>query len=299
MQIKKTYIFLRRNSTVVHYISIIMIKIENLRFNYSKCQVFDNLTIDFEKGKIYGLLGQNGVGKTTLLKLMAGLLKIQAGDCYINGFVPFKREPDFLSDIYYLPEDFAGQDIEVNRYAANRGAFYSRYDAEKFDALLKEFEIDGSRKFTKMSFGQQKKAILAFALSVNAKLLLLDEPSNGLDIPSKTQFRRVISAAANDENCIIISTHQVRDMENLIDPIIILERNGVMLHQSLERISEKLLFRLSDTNTGENIIYSEPVVGGYAIVEENKTGETTKVNIEALFNTVLLNRGKINEIFKT
>jgi ABC-2 type transport system ATP-binding protein len=275
-----------------------MVNIKNLKFNYPKCQVFSDLTLQLEKGKIYGLLGQNGVGKTTLLKIMTGLLKMQSGECNINGYAPFKREPDFLSDVYFLPEDFTGQDIEVKRYAANRGAFYPKYDAEKFETLLKEFEIDGSRKFTKMSLGQQKKAIIAFALSVNTKLLLMDEPSNGLDIPSKSQFRRVISGASNDENCIIISTHQVRDMENLIDPLIILDQSGVLLHEFIERISEKLTFKLSANGEGNNVIYSEAVVGGYAIVEENINNEVTKVNIEAVFNTVLQNREKIKNIFK-
>ena len=273
-----------------------MITISNLDFSYSKTSVFRGLTMRLEAGKIYGLLGQNGVGKTTLLKIMAGLLNAKHGSCEVLGRIPFKREPDFLADVYFVPEDFVGPDIVVNQYAKRRGEFYPNYDESKFSHLLSEFEVDGTKKFTKLSFGQQKKAILAFALSTNTKLLLMDEPSNGLDIPSKTQFRKAMSQSANDENCIVISTHQVRDLENLIDPIVILDNNGVILNESIERISEKLRFRLS-TKEEVQAIYNEPTLGGYVVVEENLEGAESKVNIESLFNATLLNKAHIMNLF--
>jgi len=274
-----------------------MVNINDLNFSYSNTSVFSKLTIKLEAGKIYGLLGQNGVGKTTLLKIIAGLLKIEHGTYDVLGSTPFDRDPDFLADMYFVPEDFVGPDTIVNQYAKLRGEFYPKYDEHKFASLLSEFEVDGSKKFTKLSFGQQKKAILAFALSTNTKLLLMDEPSNGLDIPSKTQFRKAMSQSANDESCIVISTHQVRDLENLIDPIVILDNNGVVLNEPIEKISEKLHFRLS-TKIEDQAIYSEPTLGGYVVVEENTEGLESKVNIESLFNATLQNKTRIMNLFK-
>jgi len=273
-----------------------MLKIENLNFSYSKHEVLKEINLNLECGKIYGLLGQNGVGKTTLLKIMSGLLKPKSGVCNVLGFNPFKREPGFLQELFFIPEDFVGPDIEVNQYAALRGAFYPKYDGFKFSKLLTDFEVDGRSRFTKLSFGQQKKAIIAFALSTNTKLVLMDEPSNGLDIPSKSQLRRVIAQASTDESCIVISTHQVRDLENLIDPIIILDTNDVLVNASVEEISSKLKFEFRDTPDTE-ALYNEPTLGGYLTVNRNETGVESKVNIETLFNAVLINKKTIKQIF--
>lgn len=273
-----------------------MVTIENLHFSYSRHTVFNGVTMKLEAGKIYGLLGQNGVGKTTLLKIISGLLRVKSGSCRVMEHNPFNREPGFLGELYFIPEDFTGPDMEVNKFARLRGEFYPNYDENKFSRLMTEFEVNGNEKFTRLSFGQQKKAIIAFSLSTNTKLILMDEPSNGLDIPSKAQLRRVISQASSDETCIIISTHQVRDLENLIDPIIILDKNGVLLNATIEEISRKLCFELSPM-PGEGAIYNEPALGGYIVVDRNRSGEECKVNIEALFNAVLLNKKLIKDIF--
>jgi ABC-2 type transport system ATP-binding protein len=273
-----------------------MVTIENLNFNYSKHPVFKDISLSLEAGKIYGLLGQNGVGKTTLLKIMSGLLKLKSGNCKIMDFTPYDRKPGFLKELFFIPEDFVGPDVVVNDYAKLRGAFYPNYDANKFNRLMTDFDVDGNSKFTKLSFGQQKKSIIAFALSTNTKLILMDEPSNGLDIPSKSQLRKVISQACTDESCIVISTHQVRDLENLIDPIIILDKNAVLLNESIESISSKLIFDFSSTPT-DNAIFCEPTLGGYLVVNRNTTNQESKVNIEALFSAVLLNKQIIKDIF--
>ncbi|MFA5850090.1 MAG: ABC transporter ATP-binding protein [Bacteroidales bacterium] len=275
-----------------------MVTIQNLNFNYSKHLVFKDISLTLETGKIYGLLGQNGVGKTTLLKIMSGLLKLKSGSCTIMGYDPFDRKPGFLQEIFFIPEDFVGPDIVVNDFARLRGQFYPNYDANKFSRLMTDFEVNGNSKFTQLSFGQQKKAIIAFALSTNTKLILLDEPSNGLDIPSKSQLRKVISQASTQESCIVISTHQVRDLENLIDPIIILDKNAVLLNESIENISKELNFSFSNT-PANNALYCEATLGGYLVVQRNTTNEESKVNIEALFNSVLTNKQKIREIFNS
>jgi len=273
-----------------------MVSIENLNFNYSKHPVFKDISLSLEAGKIYGLLGQNGVGKTTLLKIMSGLLKLKSGNCTIMGYTPFDRKPGFLQDLFFIQEDFVGPDVVVNEYARLRGDFYPNYDANKFGRLMTDFDVNRNDKFTRMSFGQQKKSIIAFALATNTKLILMDEPSNGLDIPSKSQLRKVISQACSEESCIVISTHQVRDLENLIDPIIILDKNAVLLNESIENISQKLFFDFSSTPVND-ALYCEPTLGGYLIVKRNNERDECKVNIEALFNAVLLNKQTIKDIF--
>ena len=278
--------------------TIFMINIENLSFSYSRHTVFSNINLNLEAGKIYGLLGQNGVGKTTLLKIIGGFLKLKTGKCEVMGFTPFERNPMFFEQMFFIPEDFSAPDIVVNKYAKLRGEFYPNYDENKFHTLMTEFDVNGNSKFTKLSFGQQKKALIAFALSTNTKLILMDEPSNGLDIPSKAQLRKVISQASNDQSCIVISTHQVRDLENLIDPIIILDSNGVLLNETIDRISEKLVFRFN-TKSSKDCLWSESSPGGYVNVEKNIEAEESRVNIEALFNATLSNKEVIRNIFNS
>ena len=149
-----------------------------------------------------------------------------------------------------------------------------------------------------MSHGQTKKAAITFALSTNADLLLMDEPSNGLDIPSKTIFRQVMAQYCHDNTCAVISTHQVRDLENLIDPIIILDNRAVLLNASLETISQKLYFTL-ETIIPEHALYHEPTLGGNLCVSINNDNDfESKVNLEALFNASMKNKETFKQLFK-
>lgn len=275
-----------------------MVNIENLEFSYPKHQVFKGIDLKLEEGKIYGLLGQNGVGKTTLLKIISGLLKSNGGKCTVDGWNPFERQPEFLKELFYVPEDFVGPDEAVEVFAKHLGVFYPNFDLDRFFRMMAVFEVNPADKFTKMSYGQAKKSIISVALALRTKLLLMDEPSNGLDIPSKSQLRRVIAQCADDSSTIIISTHQVRDLENLIDPIIILDNiEGVLLNASIEKISQKLYFSL-DSAKDETALYSEPTLGGYMKVNLNSDEKESKVNIEALFNAVLCNKKTMIELFK-
>jgi ABC-2 type transport system ATP-binding protein len=274
-----------------------MIKINNLSFKYGKKEVLNDISMKLEAGKIYGLLGENGVGKTTLLKIISGLQKPWKGSCSVFGEDPFKRTPSFLSRIFYLPEEleFIQNDYSIRYFAKINAPFYPKFDKEKFETILKEFEVEGDKKLNKLSYGQVKKAALSFAIATNAELLLLDEPSNGLDIPSKTLFRRIIVQYVSDNTCTLISTHQVRDLENLIDPIIILDNKAVLINASLEKISEKLYFGLY-SSVPANALYSEPTPGGYLCVMQNEEMGESKVNIEALFNATMHHKTLIREL---
>lgn len=273
-----------------------MIRIENLAFSYGQAPVIKNITMTLEEGRIYGLLGENGVGKTTLLTLLAGLKKPQAGTIVSDGMVPYDRKPDFLAAQYYLPDEVAPVAMTAEQYAKSVGCFWPRFDFNKFRELMQLFETDATKRMDKMSAGQLKKTYISFALACNVRHLLMDEPTNGLDIPSKTQFRSAITRYTAEDSVIVISTHQVRDLENIIDPIVILDRQDVLLSASIAEITEKLYFDYGTTLNPDSL-YTEQLPGGFIQVYANPDGAESKVNIEALFNTVHRHKDLVKAMF--
>lgn len=273
-----------------------MISIKDLGFTYGGKAVLKNITMKLEEGRIYGLLGQNGVGKTTLLTLLCGLKKPQLGLIDVDGQKPYDREPSLLWNQYYLSDEVPAMNMKAADYAKNYGKFWEGFDMDKFMEVMAVLENDPTQKMTRMSFGQLKKTYIAFALACNTKYLFMDEPTNGLDIPSKAQFRKAVTKYTREDSVILLSTHQVRDLENIIDPIIILDRQDVLLNASLEEISEKLYFDYSSERI-EGALYSEMIPGSCVQVCLNQTGEDSKVNIEALFNTVHQHKELIKGIF--
>lgn len=273
-----------------------MITINNLAFSYGDNVVLKDISMKLEEGRIYGLLGENGVGKTTLLTLLAGLKKADEGSVDIDGYVPFDRKPSFLSKIYYLPDEVAAVKSKALDYAADQGQFWTDFDLDKFRKIMEIFENDENMRMDRMSYGQLKKTYISFALACNARYLLMDEPTNGLDIPSKAQFRKAVSKYTSDDSTLLISTHQVRDLEALIDPIIILDRRDVLLNASIDEITQKLYFDYSSA-VDDEALYSETIPGGCIQVLKNITGSESKVNIEALFNTVHMHKDLIKDMF--
>lgn len=278
-----------------------MIKINDLGFTYGKSDkpegyVLKNISMNLVEGRIYGLLGENGVGKTTLLTLLCGLKKPQIGSIDTDGHNPYKREPSFLADQYFLSDEVAPVRMKAIDYANNYGKFWERFDLNIFVELMEIFENDPNRKMDKMSFGQLKKTYIAFALACGTKYLFMDEPTNGLDIPSKAQFRKAVMKYTREDSVLLISTHQVRDLENIIDPIIILDKKEVLLNATVQEITEKLYFDYSNEKS-EDCLYSEIIPGGSIQVKLNQTEEESKVNIEALFNTVHQHKELIKGIF--
>lgn len=273
-----------------------MINIDNLRFSYGSSCVLDGITMTLEPGRIYGLLGENGVGKTTLLTLICGLKNTQSGSISIDGRTPYKREPVLFSEISYIPDEVAPLHCTAASWAKSSGIFRPNFKYEKFLQIANEFEIDVNMMMDKMSNGQLKKAYISFVLACGTRYILMDEPTNGLDIPSKAQFRTAIMKHTSEDSTIVISTHQVRDLENIIDPVIILDRQAVLLNATISEISSKLYFDYGTEIHPDNL-YMEQLPGGFIQVRPNTTGEESKVNIEALFNAVHKHKDLIKAMF--
>jgi len=277
-----------------------MVQIENLCFSYSKkAKLFDQLNLLLLPGNIYGLLGKNGAGKSTLLKIITGLLFPENGKLNVVGHQPMNRYPQFLREIYFVPEEFYLPSININCFVRLHSPFYPRFNHNLFKEYISEFKIPQDQKLSDMSYGQKKNFLLSFGLATDCKLLVLDEPTNGLDIPSKSLFRKIVANAIHEERSFIISTHQVRDMENLIDPIVILDEGEIVLFENCEQISRKIAIKKEkELPESDGIIFSEASLGGYTIVKENTFEEETNLNLEILFNAVVNNKSKIIEIFK-
>ncbi len=263
-----------------------MIVTENLSFAYRRnSTVLESLTFTLSSGHIYGLLGSNATGKTTLLKLLSGFVAPASGTIKVMDKVPFSRKPSFLADMFFVSDEVEVPNMNMERYVKMTAPFYPKFNMEEFESYMREFNVSLTERISDLSYGQRKKAIISFALACNTRLLLMDEPTNGLDIPSKGQFRRVISDIASEDRCIIISTHQVRDLDSLIDAVIIINNKSLLINDSLYNISQRL--RCSKVNQGDKPLYSEPNAAGEWGIMANPDGVEGDIDIELLFNATL------------
>lgn len=278
-----------------------MIKVTGLSFGYNRKKLlYQDLTMTMKNGRIYGLLGKNGAGKSTLLKNIAGTLFPVKGSVLIDDKVPGKRQPSFLRTIYYIPEEVHVPATSLKQYINLFAVFYPSFSLTLLHEYLKELEVVVPEKLNALSFGQQKKFIIAFALACNTKVLLMDEPTNGLDIPSKAQFRKLIASVMHENRIILISTHQTRDLENLIDEVIIIDNGHLLMQASMEEITQKFYFdTVSDITDCGKVIYAEKQLKGTAIVRDNHTGKDSRTNLEYLFNGVTQQPALANEILLT
>ena len=285
-----------------------MVDLQGITFGYGKRErLFDRLDLALAPGNVYGLLGRNGAGKTTLLRLMAGLLFPKEGSARAAGEEVRRRTPSFLRELYFVPEEFHTPALTPLELARLYGVFYPRFDHDAMARHLAGLEVDPQRNMTAMSYGQKKKVLLAFAVATDCRLLILDEPTNGLDIPAKGQFRRLLAGAAADDRVIVVSTHQVRDLEHLIDPIVILEQGRIVFQHSVEEISAALAVRdaaaVGPPDDGE-ALYVEPGTGmggapsGRALVAAGSAARAeTAVDIELLFNSVVADHRRVAAAF--
>ena len=266
-----------------------MIKLHELHFRYrnSPREVLDNVTLRFPAGRIVGLLGKNGTGKSTLLYLMAGLLHPQRGTVRFGAHHVADRTPEMLSDLFVVPEHIELPAIRLSRFVELHRAFYPNFSDELLNENLQHFDLTPEVNLGALSTGQLKKAYISFALATGTRLLLMDEPTNGLDIPSKAQFRRTVAASMSEERTIVISTHQVHDVEHLIDHIVMLKEHQVGLNIDLDELGR--LLRFEQRAYGEDlsdVLYAENSLAGMAVIVPNREETSSQVNLELLFNAL-------------
>jgi ABC-2 type transport system ATP-binding protein len=277
-----------------------MVKIENLTFWYSKQnRIFEKLNLELNAGHIYGLLGKNGAGKTTLLKLICGLSFPKSGTVTLDGLIPARREPGFLADIFLVPEEISVPSLTPGKFADIHSGFYPEFDPAQFGEFLEKFKLDADQNCSGMSHGQKRKAMIAFALATNTRYLFLDEPTSGLDIPSKAAFRSMLAASFSEEKTIILSTHMVRDLESLIDSVIILENRRIILNQTLDQIAQKMTFsHFSLSSSPGEMIYSVKSELGPTTISLNPSGIAGNMDLEALFSACINIPDKISTYFE-
>ncbi|WP_303319134.1 ABC transporter ATP-binding protein [Flavivirga abyssicola] len=250
--------------------------------------LFSDLSFNQKKGSILGLLGKNAAGKSTLFNLLAGLIEPKQGVLRVNGFNPFKRNPKFLINIFLVPEEPFYPSLSINAYLKAYTPLYKNFDLKKMHQILHEFKLNEKDKLQDISHGQKKKFIIAFALSTNCKMLLLDEPTNGLDIHSKSIFRKVLVNSIDEDQLVIISTHQVQDIETIIDKIVIIENGEIVFDKGIWAISEKLQFKkMTSLLECPEALYHEKCLGGYNVISPVVGGEETNVDIELLYKAII------------
>ena len=277
-----------------------MITVENLSFTYrkSKRAVLHDFSLSFESGRVYGLLGKNGAGKSTLLYLMSGLLTPKNGKVVFHDTDVRRRLPVTLQDIFLVPEEFELPAVSLVSYIELNSPFYPRFSKEDMMKYLHYFEMDLEVNLGELSMGQKKKVFMGFALATNTSLLLMDEPTNGLDIPGKSQFRKFIASGMSDDKTILISTHQVRDIDHVLDHVLIMDNSRVLLDQSIAEVSEQLLFVESDSRESSvESLFSSPTVQGHMMILPNTHGEESEVNLELLFNATLALPEQMAQLF--
>ena len=277
-----------------------MMNVNQVSFGYGrkKAKVLDGFSMNLEKGSVYGLLGKNGTGKSTLLYLMAGLLRPQSGHILYKGVEVTKRYPETLQDMFLVPEEFSLPNVSLKQYVQLNAPFYPRFSDELLKTCLRDFDMNEDIHLGELSMGQKKKAFMCFALATNTSLLLMDEPSNGLDIPSKSQFRKVTASGMTDDKAVIISTHQVRDIDSLLDHVLIMDGSRLLLNESVASICDRLYFAEQGMNEPtDDALYVQPSVQGNSVILPNTYHEDSKLNLEVLFNATLAEREKIQQTF--
>lgn len=275
-----------------------MITLKELSFSYSrKKEVLDRINLEVGSGHICGLLGKNGEGKTTLLNLLSGQIFPDQGSCLVLEEIPSERNARFLQQIFLLPEEISMPEVTAIEYIKMYAPFYPTFRDDICKACVESFEINLSDRLSKMSQGQRKKVAITLALAAHTPLLLMDEPTNGLDIPSKATFRKLVASLIDDNQTVIISTHQVRDLESLIDTVLILDQRQILLNKTLNEIGEKLYF--GPLLPEEKALYSEPTPQGTIGVTAREDKEETAVSLELLFNAAITYPKEIQRIMNS
>lgn len=268
-----------------------MIEFNTVGFSYPRKRVFEEISFELKSGCVYGLLGENGTGKSTILNLIAGTLKPSEGEVKVHGSISFEKRASMLENLYMLPEEFELPPITFREYIDIYSIFYPKFSPSKIQEYIDRFKIDPNFRLDRMSMGQRKKALISFGFASCCDILLLDEPTNGFDIPSKSVFRAIVTELSDENRLIVISTHQIRDVDQLLDHVLMIDHRNLLLNASITQIAQRLIFESSVA--AQNPIYTEGMVS----ICRNIDDRDTQVNIEVLFNALINNKEEIGRLF--
>lgn len=211
-----------------------MVDISNVTFEYRKGKpVLKDFSLSFPQGGVYGLLGKNGTGKSTLLYLISGLLRPRHGEVRVDGMLSANRQPEMLREIFLVPEEYDLPSVSLKSYIRALKSFYPRFSDELLRKCIEVFDLEMDMQLGTLSMGQKKKVYMCVALATGTRVLLMDEPTNGLDILSKSQFRKAVVQGMDEDKTVLVSTHQVHDVERLLDHVTIINGNQVLMHGPL------------------------------------------------------------------
>ena len=272
------------------------LQVTALQFGY-KAPLFEHFNASITAPGVYGLFGRNGTGKSTLLKILSGLLTPESGQVNVLGYTPRDRAAEFLAQIYLLPEEFHLPDLKPEALVRNHGVFYPQFDAALFRIYLAELQVPHDHRFSQMSLGQKKKATIAFALATLTPVLLMDEPTNGLDIESRMQFKRLMQRPEHSERIVLISTHQAHDLESIIRHIWFIDGGKLRLSSDMQRLAEKLAMGVAGSQAElpvqESLLYTEALGAQIAWVARRDAlpGDfpVTPLQLELIYKALSLN----------
>lgn len=276
-----------------------MITINNLSFRYGRRRplVLEDFEAEIREGGVYGLLGPNGAGKSTLLYLMTGALTPQTGEVLLDGDPARRRNPSTLAGIFLVPEEIQLPHMTLRKFVSVYSAFYPDFDNSVMNHALEVFGFSPTGRIDNLSMGQKKKIFISFALACRTKVLLMDEPTNGLDIPGKAAFRRLVAETMTDDRIFIISTHQVRDLDRILDNVLIMNSRRILLDCSIADIQSRVKFLHDLPACPPDVLYSLPSVGGFDVMTPNNDDAETDVNLEILFDFAMSNPERLKTIF--
>lgn len=278
-----------------------MLNIKNCTFNYRHKgePTIDDFSLNLKEGGVYGLLGSNGAGKTTLLQLISGLLTPVSGEVTLDGENTRLRHPSTLGKIFFVPEEIDLPPLKLDTFINLNGALYPKFSKEEMHHHLDTFGLPRDIRLDKLSMGQKKKVALSFAMACNTKILLMDEPTNGLDIPAKSAFRKYVIESMSDDRIFVISTHQVRDVSQILDHILIMDKQKVLLDRTVSEIQDKMKFTETVNNELINTaLYAVKGLGGASVILPNEDGDDSELNIELLFDFAISDPEKLNSLFQ-
>ena len=214
-----------------------LLEIKNLNKSFDNKEILKDINLSIQSGKIIGLLGKNGVGKTTLIKLINDLLTPTSGEILIKGQ---KIGVETKKVISYLPErTYLNKQMKVSEVISYFEDFYDNFDSKKAKKLLKDLDLDINQKLSKMSKGMQEKVQLVLVMSRNADLYVLDEPLGGVDPATRDYILDTILSNFNENASVIISTHLISDVEKILDEVIFIDKGQIVLQSDADKLRNK------------------------------------------------------------